>query len=227
MHQAFLAGILFGWCTDIAKRMRQMFGFGIDAGCAHIHGNTRQVGCIHLNRCHFLPAQEFAQDHGHEAAITANIAFDPRLFMILQGHDAGEGFDSGSDISRLFRDQKCPPIQPIARHHIAAPIQNTPARRGEKPGTDAVFFCQGRVAPAFFNLQAIQPMPQKAERAQLHHAEQRGAARENAAPAFFFALDVRIGAKAGSAAPGPELHGRFSARRIPSCARDRIMAMGG
>ena len=152
MHQALIARFLFGWRADIAKRMRQMFAFGIDARCAHIHGNAGQVWCIHLDRCHFLPGQEFAQDHGHKTAIAANIAFDPRLFIILQGHDAGEGFDGGGDISRLFRDQKCPPMQLIAGNHIAAPIQDASTRRGEKPGADTVFFSECRVAPAFFNL---------------------------------------------------------------------------
>ena len=207
--------------------MRQMFGFGVNARGAHIHRNARQVWRIHLNRRHFFPAQEFAQDHGHEAAIAANIAFDPRLFMILQGYDAGEGFDRRGDIGGLFRDQQGAPIQPIARDYFPAPIQNTPTRRGEKPGADSVFFRQGRVASAFFNLQPIEPMPKKAECPQLYNAKQGGAARENAASAFFFALDVRIGAKAGCAARGPELHGRFSARRITSCARDRRMARGG
>jgi hypothetical protein len=39
-------------------------------------------------------------------------------------------------------------------------------------------------------------MPKKAERPQLHRTKQGSTAREDAAPAFFFPLDIGIGAKA-------------------------------
>jgi hypothetical protein len=150
-----------------------------------------QVRRVQLDARHLLPGQELAQRDGHEAAAAAHLALDPRLLLVRQRHDAGEGLERRAHIRRLFRDQQGAPVLLVAGDHPSLPVQHAAARGGEEAGGEAVLLGQRRIALALLHLQLVQAVTEEAEQAELRDAERDGAAREAAAGAFLLPLLAR------------------------------------
>ena len=130
----------------VADDMRELVAERVEPGGAGIDEDARQIGRVHLDLRHLLPGQELAHHGRDEAAVAVHLPLDPRALVLRERDEAGEVVEREAEILGLLGDQQGPPVQLVARHHRAEPVEDAAARRGDQPGADAVLLGERGVA---------------------------------------------------------------------------------
>jgi hypothetical protein len=152
--------------------MREAFPQRILPRGPHIHDNPRQIGRIGLDRGHLLPGQKVPHGDRDEAGMPPDLAGDAGALVRLERQDHVEPVERCLGVAGLLDHQQRPPIQPIARHHHAEPIDQLPARRRHQPGADPIALGQQCEVAALHDLHLVQLGAEQPEHAHLHPRQQ-------------------------------------------------------
>ena len=167
---------------DIANHVRKLLAERINPRGADIDHDAGQLGGVHLDARHLVPAEEIPHQHRNESAMPPHVAQNPRALAILQRHNAPERVERRVDVVRLLGDQHRAPGQLVARNRGAEPIQNPPTRRRDRALTDPICLGQRGIAPTLQDLHLVQPGRQPTQHRHLPAHQQQRTARKHPGP---------------------------------------------